>query len=151
MNKILFPALFLGIAFLAGCTSPTSPNTNTLPPAQNSGTTTNTSSVIPPPPVAEKTTPIIARGTEPFWSFVQTSTGAHYSFPDATGVTQYVYTLTQTNSGAQIIVSATPVASGSAINLTLTPGTCSDGMSDLVYAYTASGTYGTQSLMGCAN
>jgi uncharacterized membrane protein len=104
---------------------------------------------IAPSPVS--LIPFNARWTEPFWAFEQTATWAKYSAPWIAWVDEFLYSSVQTNSGGQIIVVATPIASGSVINLTLTPGTCSDGMSDIVYSYSASWTLGSGSLVGCAN
>lgn len=42
-------------------------------------------------------TPFFARGTEPFWIFEQSATGAIYSTPNGTGgITTIAYTTTQT-------------------------------------------------------
>jgi uncharacterized membrane protein len=51
----------------------------------------------------------------------------------------------------QIIVSAIPVATGSALTITLTPGSCSDGMSELAYTYAAQVVIGAQIDNWCAN
>ena len=39
---------------------------------------------------------------------------------------------------------------GKAFTLRIAPGTCSDGMSDTVYAYTAQVAFGDTTLSGCA-
>lgn len=119
------------VFLLSGCVAQTTTPQETVIPVEKP----QTAEIQPIAPIL---TPFIARGTEPFWAFEQTATGAKYSAPGVLGVDEWFYTSTQTNSGGQIIVVATPIASGSVINLTLTPGTCSDGMSDTIYGYTAS-------------
>jgi uncharacterized membrane protein len=95
----------------------------------------------------------LARGTEPFWAFQQTATGAKYSVPGGMmgGVDEMYYTTVETISGTTIIVNATPIATGSLIQVTLVPGTCSDGMSDLIYAYNATLVLPSETRTGCAN
>lgn len=130
MNKILLVGGILVFLISSCATQTTTPQVTPTPVEK-----TQTAAVQP---AVQALTPFIARGTEPFWAFEQTSTGAKYSAPGVSGVDEFSYTSVQTNSGGQIIIVATPVASGSAINLTLTPGTCSDGMSDIIYSYSAS-------------
>jgi uncharacterized membrane protein len=57
----------------------------------------------------------------------------------------------ETLSGSTIIVNATPVATGSLIQVTLVLGTCSDGMSDIVYPYNATLVLPSETRIGCAN
>lgn len=107
--------------------------------------------VTPPAPVVTVLTPFVARGTEPFWALEQTATGARFSQPSMTTTTETWYTSIETIVGATISIVGTPVATGSALSATLTPGSCSDGMSDIVYTYTAVIILGTGTLSGCAN
>lgn len=142
MNKIFLLGAIL-VSLVSGCATQTVTPQVTPTPVEK----TQTAATQP----VQALTPFIARGTEPFWAFEQTATGAKYSAPGESGVDEFSYTSVQTNSGSQIIVVATPIASGSVINLTLTPGTCSDGMSDGVYAYNVLWTFWAQTLVGCAN
>lgn len=99
-------------------------------------------------------TPFMARGTEPFWALEQTSTGVKFSRPDTTGtgmILETWYTSVQTNSGTTIMINATPITVDLPISTTLTLGTCTDGMSDIVYTYSITLAYGTGILSGCAN
>ncbi|MBC7498282.1 hypothetical protein H7170_01425 [Candidatus Gracilibacteria bacterium] len=149
MYKSLSSITILSLGFLASCTNPfqsTIPVTPVVPPM-----TIATGIVTPPAPVVTVLTPFVARGTEPFWALEQTATGARFSQPSMTTTTETWYTSIETIVGATISIVGTPVATGSALSATLTPGSCSDGMSDIVYTYTAVIILGTGTLSGCAN
>ena len=107
--------------------------------------------VVIPIPASAPLTPFMAKGTEPFWALEQTATGARFSEPSATGVAETWYTSVETIVGMTISIVGTPVTTGATLSATLTPGACSDGMSDIIYAYTAVVTLGTGTLSGCAN
>jgi len=96
-------------------------------------------------------TPLILRGTEPFWSFSQTATGyAVYSIPGASAVEERYYTTTEALVGTDIIITATPQnPSDLPISAQVSPATCSDGMSDIVYPYTVNLSYGLVAYTGC--
>ncbi len=108
--------VIVSLGFLASCTSLSGPSTTPVP--------------IVPPLVPSKTgavlpipvalTPFIARGTEPFWALEQTMTGAKFSRPEASGVTETWYTSVQTNSSGSISIVATPVSVGIPLSATLT-------------------------------
>lgn len=87
----------------------------------------------------------VARGTEPFWSVRAGMDGVRLERPDHapldaefTGVSE---------QGLDRIIAAS-TAEG-ALALRLTPGQCSDGMSDTVYGWTAQLTLGEEAFRGC--
>jgi uncharacterized membrane protein len=87
-----------------------------------------------------------ARGNEPFWSVDVTPSGVVVERPDVQPITFEYQPLEKTADGARRFVSESPEGK---IDLTLTPGSCSDGMSDTVYGYTAVAKVGDQELKGC--
>ena len=145
MQKSLIIITIASLGLLASCTNPFQ-STPVVAPSISVAT-----GVVIPVPAIVPLTPFIAKGTEPFWALEQTATGALFSEPSATGVTETWYTSVQTNIGANISIVGTPVTTGLPLGAILTPGTCSDGMSDIIYAYTAIITLGTGTLSGCAN
>jgi len=131
-------SVMLIISTLSACTLiPSNPTASDAPVVIN---TTNVT-----------VTPLTLRGTEPFWSFVQTATGyALYSFPGASDVEEYVYTTTEIVVGSDIIITATPVdPMGTPISAQVSPATCNDGMSDMIYPFTVSLSYGIDVYSGC--
>lgn len=155
MRSLLPLGISALLIIMTGCTLPfQSPNTPIVP--VSSGTVIPpivTTGTVTPPPAIAVLTPFLARGTEPFWTFQQTATGAKYSVPGGMmgGIDESYYTTTETLSGTTIIVNATPIATGSLIQVTLIPGTCSDGMSDLAYTYNATLILPSETRTGCAN
>jgi uncharacterized membrane protein len=144
--KPLFLGLF-SLLILASCT-----RTYPVDPPPTPITPIPTVSEVVPPPAPSALTPFLSRGTEPFWAFEQTATGGVYTLPDPLGgITTILYTTTETMVGPQLVVTATPVSTGSGLTVTLTPGMCSDGMSDISYAYSAQLVIGVDTYNGCAN
>lgn len=95
----------LFFSFLSLIISACSPSTDT-------SIVSSESPVIPAPIVAPVvvTTPLLLRGTEPFWSFVQSATGsAVFSLPGDPVIEEYNYTTTEVMAGTDIIITATPV------------------------------------------
>ncbi len=145
MQKILTIIAILSLGIITSCTNLFQSTPVVTPPISVA------TGVVILPPATVLLTPFIAKGTEPFWALEQTATGARFSEPSMTGVTETWYTSIQTNVGASISIVGTPVTTGLPLGALLTPGTCSDGMSDIIYAYTAIITLGTGTLSGCAN
>jgi uncharacterized membrane protein len=87
-----------------------------------------------------------ALGTEPFWSLDVTPGKLRYSSPENLKGT--TISSSETKDGASVRYTGT--LEGKAVALTIEPGTCSDGMSDTVYPYKASFTWGDQTQQGCA-
>ena len=139
--------LYAALALLAGC-NPSSP-----PPAPRA--TTDPAALTPatPAPAATRapTAGVAAAqhqryralGTEPFWGIDVLPGQLRYTAPDQPAVVSFA---AQTSDGRRF----TGTMAGQAVALVIAPGTCSDGMSDTVYAYTAQLTIGPQMLHGCA-
>ena len=89
----------------------------------------------------------VATGTEPFWSVDVAGAKLRYSNPEnQSGVTA---TVVEAKDGTGVRYSGR--LRGQAIDLSIQPGKCSDGMSDKNYAYNAKLLIGTSSLAGCAD
>lgn len=87
-----------------------------------------------------------AMGTEPFWSISVTKTQLTLSTPDnQEGVTVPVVR----QDGAENALFTATIA-GQELQLLVTPGACSDGMSDKTYPWTVERTLGEDSVDGCA-
>ena len=87
-----------------------------------------------------------ALGTEPFWSLEVLPGKLIYTSPEVQPGIAVTYTLT--GQGKQLRYSGT--LQGKPMVLTIEPGECSDGMSDTVYPYKASFTWGDRTEQGCA-
>lgn len=110
----------------------------------------------PPPPAAEPasvlagvdlTKPVLARGTEPFWSIELTGAEMVYAGLDrpeqrAPQPKAVVQGTTATFEGV--------TGAGTAVSVMLAATECSDGMSDLTYPLTAIVKVGDETLNGCA-
>lgn len=83
MRSLLPLAVSALAIIMTGCTlTPQLPSTPVVP--VGSGLTTPSivsTGVVIPTPITTTVTPFLARGTEPFWAFQQTATGAKYSVP----------------------------------------------------------------------
>jgi uncharacterized membrane protein len=94
---------------------------------------------------------VTAGGTEPFWSLTITPGGqgidATYSTPELLDGVQFPVARFAGNNG----LGFSGQMEGQAVNLALTPGSCSDGMSDRTYPYTATMLLGDATLYGCAH
>lgn len=87
-----------------------------------------------------------ALGTEPFWSVEVLPGKLRYSSPEQPDGIAFAATASSLGSGYRY---AGTIA-GAKVMLTITPGKCSDGMSDQTYAYTAALTIGDKAMHGCA-
>ena len=89
-------------------------------------------------------------GTEPFWGINVEPDGegyvATYSSPENIDGTRFAVQRFAGNNG----VSFSGEMEGEAMSLAITPGDCSDGMSDRSYPYTATVSLGDSTLFGCA-
>lgn len=89
---------------------------------------------------------ITALGNEPFWSARIEGGRLTYSTPDNIEGTAIAVTRFAGNGGLGI----SGTIDGAALQLALTPGACSDGMSDRTYPYGATLAIGDTTLSGCA-
>jgi uncharacterized membrane protein len=84
-------------------------------------------------------------GTEPFWNITVTGTTARYSNPDHPEGTEFPVERFAGNGG----LSFTGSLAGAPVTATLTPGQCSDGMSDRTFPFVATIALGGETLKGC--
>ena len=112
---------------------------------QPSGVPGDTDDTTPFADIAEAET-VHFTGTEPFWS------------AEASGGT-LIYRTPENSDGIPIAVerfagrgglSFSGFANGASLDITVTPGECSDGMSDNTYPYTAMLALGQDTRFGCA-
>ena len=85
-------------------------------------------------------------GTEPFWGGVAGGGMATYSTPENPDGTEFAVTRFAGNNG----LGFSGTLDGAGFDLTITPGKCSDGMSDRTYPYTATLLVGGEQRQGCA-
>lgn len=85
-------------------------------------------------------------GTEPFWGGAAGGGMATYSTPENPDGSEFPVTRFAGNNGLGI----SGELDGAAFDLTITPGECSDAMSDRVYPYTATLLIGSDQRQGCA-
>lgn len=89
-------------------------------------------------------------GTEPFWSLVIEPDGerytARYSTPETIDGTSFAATRFAGNNG----LGFSGRLGEEPVQIAITPGKCSDGMSDRVYPFSASVRIGETLLEGCA-
>ncbi len=128
-------AALLAALALAGC--------DRAPPEK---VTTNEIKLPPPSaaPIPEQNMQALA--TEPFWAVEVTPGRLRYSTPENQKGTEFPARRT-TEGAAQIW---TGTFEGSPFTLRIAPGTCSDGMSDTVYAYTSLVAFAGETRQGCA-
>lgn len=94
---------------------------------------------------------ITASGAEPFWNLrvapVAQGYAAHYSAPELPEGETFLVNRFAGNNG----LGFSGRWGGAPVNLTLTPGDCSDGMSEAIYPYTATLLLDQVTLYGCAD
>ncbi|QIQ85303.1 hypothetical protein [Erythrobacter sp.] len=98
--------------------------------------------------IAENET-IEVTGTEPFWGMTidQAEGVAAYSTPENIEGTRFAVERFAGNNGLGFTGA---LDSGEGVTVTITPGECSDGMSDRTYPFTATAEVGERDLRGCA-
>lgn len=84
-------------------------------------------------------------GTEPFWSFEISGNRATYTEPENPTGSQFTVARFAGNNG----LSFTGELDGQSVTIAVTPGACSDGMSDREFPYTATVALGDRQLEGC--
>jgi len=144
MRPIVLAACVL---ILAAC-SPQAPDGAVAPPPADAPATPPAPA---PPPVAapipeEFSGDLDARGTEPFWGLQIRDTQITLQRPDHPNLVAANPGLTMQGPKAVWTTTAGAVP----LTVTLTLQACSDGMSDLKYAYAAQVVIGSETLKGCA-
>lgn len=132
-------ALIAGLLALAGCTA-----MNADQQASGAPQATATTAAVTTAEPSEMH--FKALGTEPFWGLEVLPGQLKYSSPENLGGT--IFAATQSIEGSQRRYSGT--LEGKAVTLVIEPGECSDGMSDQVFAYKATFTWGDRTERGCA-
>ncbi len=84
-------------------------------------------------------------GTEPFWGVTIEGGQANYANPDHPEGFDFAVTRFAGNNG----LGFSGTLDGAAVTISLTPGQCSDGMSDRAYPYVATIALGEETLRGC--
>jgi uncharacterized membrane protein len=84
-------------------------------------------------------------GTEPFWNARITGDEATWNTPDRPGGTRFAVTRFAGNNG----LGFSGTLDGEPFTATLTPGECSDGMSDRRFPFVATIALGGETLAGC--
>lgn len=142
--RIFATALIGGLAgaALAAC-QPQSPDGSAAPPPADAPRAASTAAAVPEAFQGE----MLARGTEPFWVIRIGPETITLERPDFDPVTA-------PNPGAVMegpaAVWRATTADGRPLSVTLRQGECSDGMSDLRYAYVAEASLAGETLRGCA-
>ena len=88
-----------------------------------------------------------ASGTEPFWWADISANSTTFTRPGDDGIIEKVYQTAQEEKDDMTVIKD---AKGEFF-ITLKKEPCSDGMSDIVYTYSASVAVGAENLKGCAN
>lgn len=89
---------------------------------------------------------IFLTGTEPFWGGEINRDTALYTTPENQAGASFEVERFAGNNG----LGFTGMLDGSPFDLTVTPGECSDGMSDRTYPYTVTLLIGEEQRQGCA-
>ena len=124
-------AITFALLFLAGCQSGEG--------APGSGPTHAFDAITP-----DET--VYFTGTEPFWNGAIAQGSARYSTPENQDGVRFSVQRFAGNNG----VSFTGTMNGESFDLMVTPGECSDGMSDRKYPYTATLRIADEQRNGCA-
>lgn len=138
--KKLYLLTLIAVCFmtLSGCQDRTSPSTRD--PKTNSIETGATQIIIPSP----KSISWLAIGTEPFWSLEYTGASLLFVLADR-GNTMNFSGITITTSGGSTIY--TDISTS--IIVTITTGSCSDGMSDITHPASIFVLYSGNVYKGC--
>ena len=113
----------------------------------NSADEANNAATVVIPPSAKPIARYRFTGTEPFWGGTIDGSVILYQTPEDQAGKTIKATMTKTAAAARY----SGTLDGEPFILTLTPGTCSDGMSDTVYPLSAALTVHGEHRQGCAN
>ncbi|MBD2503582.1 COG3650 family protein [Anabaena azotica] len=94
---------------------------------------------------------LIVNGTEPFWSITISRKGIVYSTPESRQNFPYVTPIAASGRPADLVrVYRLRASNNVTSTLVIRKGSCSDGMSDIKYPYSAVYISGNRVLEGCA-
>lgn len=143
------PVIVLATLLLAACNPPGQADAPAAIPAPETAPAATEAPVIAPPATTAPTADAVtwrAIGTEPFWGVrVQ---GGNLVFTTPEDQQGQVLPASMRMEGEATIYSGGEA--GRAYSLTLTPGECSDGMSDRVFGHKAEFVLGEARFAGCA-
>ena len=145
-RTIRFAAPILAALLLTACRAEPAAN-NSMANAENTASPEDVAAPVAAPPAAQSTARYRFTGTEPFWGGTIDGTAILYQTPDD----QAGKTINATIAKAGMATLYSGMLDGQPFVLTLTPGTCSDGMSDTVYPISAALTVHGEQRQGCAN
>lgn len=91
-------------------------------------------------------TVFMARGNEPFWSLRSGQAGVTLERPGVAAVTGPFTGVVDVDGGGKRVESDTPAGK---LVVQFTPATCSDGMSDAIYGWTATASLRNEQWSGC--
>lgn len=132
MAKQHLRSLTFALGF-AACSAACTPDSGTIDPQ---GETFN---AVAPEDV------VFLTGTEPFWGITIEGGQARYANPQHPEGWEFAVARFAGNNG----LGFSGTMDGMAVTITLTPGQCSDAMSDRTYPYVATITLGEETLRGC--
>jgi len=89
-------------------------------------------------------------GTEPFWSVAISPAGIVFQSPEVAPVTYPFVASKKSGQTIEFLTSLNFGSEKSTLKVILTPGNCSDGMSDTIYPFIAVVIRDGQQLRGCA-
>ena len=153
MREPVIGMMSLAALMLAACQAePAASNVaatvpNIAAPPANAVGETNAAAPAAAPQVAQPTARYRFTGTEPFWGGTIDGSTILYRTPDDLAGKTITATVTKDDSATRY----SGTLDGQPFILTLTPGTCSDGMSDTVYPLKAALTVHGEQRQGCAN
>lgn len=133
MKKIIFSFTLISLLILSACGSSETDSQTGSDLSSESGSTESSS-----------VSDIEGLGTEPFWAYRFQNGNITWQEPGENGINTNIFAASAVETGWVITLS------GSGITIVSTPGTCSDGMSDNVYAFTTNVTLGTENFSGCS-
>lgn len=149
-------AVAAGLAMLAGCQADQDTQHNgasqvaseaPLPAPAPAAPRSNPAPTADTPGEPARAIRFRALGTEPFWSIEVIGNRLRYSSPEQ--IEAIAVDATIAVDGKR--TSYAGILQGKPVVLTIDPGECSDGMSDRIYPYTASFTWGDRTEHGCAH
>lgn len=152
MKRLLPFTLFTAASLLAGCSGDPDPVPEASEAAAEASVTMASASAVPlaaptpEEPALDLPRKFRATGTEPFWGADVDGETLKYStpeFPEGTSVT-----VTRKQAGASVTFTGT--IDGKPLELVVSSGPCSDGMSDRVYPFSVTRTIGPDIERGCA-
>ena len=143
MRKLHLALIVAGAGLLASCGGQADEQAAATPSA--AATTPE------PDPVAMSFLPEVIRasGTEPFWSADISKESVTYTTPENLGSGGVTASISRADGAENVKFTAT--IDGQVLDILVTPGSCSDGMSDKVYPWTVERTLGEETVSGCAD